>query len=384
LPVSAGTSTTVNRALRLINEGALDTGSAAELAERLGLTDRHLRRLFLEHVGVPPIVVAETRRILFAKKLITETSLPFADIAFASGFQSLRRFNEAMRATYERNPKELRRFEPAEAAAQSAIELKLHYRPPYDWSAFLNFVRYRAIAGLEVVDEESYRRNGIVVRHYAAGNCLVAHIDSANVSRLRGVVEQIRFFFDLRANTREIAAHLRRSPALREVVGKNGGLRLPGCWDPFELAVRAILGQQVTVKGASTLAGRLVERFGAPKPEILAEADLTRIGLTKARAESLRALARAVSDGCLRFDGSVVSSEVIERLCDLPGVGPWTANYIAMRALGDPDAFPASDLGLLKASGATSARRLEELAEAWRPWRSYAALYLWESLRRKD
>ena len=167
LPVSAGTSTTVNRALRLINEGALDTGSAAELAERLGLTDRHLRRLFLEHVGVPPIVVAETRRILFAKKLITETSLPFADIAFASGFQSLRRFNEAMRATYQRNPKELRRFEPLDAATQSAIELKLHYRPPYDWNAFLNFVRHRAIAGLETADAESYRRNGIVVRNNA-------------------------------------------------------------------------------------------------------------------------------------------------------------------------------------------------------------------------
>ncbi len=382
--MSAGTSTTVNRALRLINEGALDTGSAAKLAERLGLTDRHLRRLFLEHVGVPPIVVAETRRILFAKKLITETSLPFADIAFASGFGSLRRFNEAMRATYQRNPKELRRFEPPEAAAQSAIELKLNYRPPYDWDAFLNFVRYRAIAGLEAVDEDSYRRNGIVVRHNAAGNCLIARIDPANVSRLRSVVEQIRFFFDLRANTREIAAHLRKSPVLRGVVGRNGGLRLPGCWDAFELSVRAILGQQVTVKGASTLAARLVERFGPPKPEVLAEADLTRIGLTKARAESLRSLARAVCDGSLRFDGSVVPGDFIERICELPGVGPWTANYIAMRALGDPDAFPASDLGLLKASGVSSARRLEELAEAWRPWRSYAALYLWESLRRKE
>lgn len=384
LPVSAGTSTTVNRALRLINEGALDTASTAKLAERLGLTDRHLRRLFLEHVGVPPIIVAETRRILFAKKLITETSLPFADIAFASGFGSLRRFNEAMRATYQRNPKQLRRFEPLETAAQSAIELKLNYRPPYDWSAFLNFVRFRAIAGLEAVDEESYHRNGIVVRHNADGNCLIARIDPANVSRLRSVVEQIRFFFDLRANTREIAAHLRKSPVLKEVVGRKGGLRLPGCWDAFELAVRAILGQQVTVKGASTLAARLVERFGPPKPEILAEADLTRIGLTKARGESLRALARAVCDGSLRFDGSVVPGEVIERLCELPGVGPWTANYIAMRALGDPDAFPAADLGLLKASGVSSARRLEELAEAWRPWRSYAALYLWESLRRKE
>jgi AraC family transcriptional regulator, regulatory protein of adaptative response / DNA-3-methyladenine glycosylase II len=384
LPVSAGTSTTVNRALRLINEGALDNGSAAQLAERLGLTDRHLRRLFLEHVGVPPIVVAETRRLLFAKKLITETVLPFSDIAFASGYGSLRRFNEAIRETYQRNPKELRRFAPPETGAQSAIELKLNYRPPYNWNAFLNFVSRRAIPGLEIVDGQSYQRNGISVRHSAPENCLIARIDPGNVSRLRAVVEQIRFFFDLRANTREIAAHLRKSPALRGLVGRTGGLRLPGSWDPFELAVRAILGQQVTVKGASTLAGRLVERFGPPKADVLADADLAQIGLTKARAESLRGLARAVCDGQLRFDGSIATTEVIGQMCALPGVGLWTANYVAMRALGDPDAFPASDLGLLKAAGVSSPRRLEELAEAWRPWRSYAALYLWESLRKKE
>jgi AraC family transcriptional regulator of adaptative response / DNA-3-methyladenine glycosylase II len=382
-PVSAGTSTTVNRALRLIHDGALDEGSTAQLAERLGLTDRHLRRLFLEHVGVPPIVVAETRRLLFAKKLITETNLRFAEIAFASGFGSLRRFNEAIRATYQRNPKELRRFAPPESGGESAIELKLNYRPPYNWEAFLRFVSRRAIAGLETVSEDTYQRDGISVRHEPRENCLIACIESANVTRLRAVVEQIRFFFDLRANTREIAAHLRKSPLLKETVARNPGLRLPGCWDPFELAVRAILGQQVTVKGASTLAGRLVEAFGPPKPEILAEADLTRIGLTKARSESLRALARAVAGGTLRFDGSAATADVIEQLCALPGVGAWTANYIAMRALGDPDAFPASDLGLLKAAGISSARRLEEMAEAWRPWRSYAALYLWESLRKK-
>ncbi len=384
LPVSAGTSTTVNRALRLINDGALDNGSAAQLAERLGLTDRHLRRLFLEHVGVPPIVVAETRRLLFAKKLITETALPFSDIAFASGYGSLRRFNEAIRETYRRNPKELRRFTPPEASAQSAIELKLNYRPPYDWSAFLNFVRRRAIPGLEIVGDDTYQRNGISVRHSAPENCLVARIEPANVSRLRAVVEQIRFFFDLRANTREIAAHLRKSPQLKGIVGRSSGLRLPGCWDAFELAVRAILGQQVTVKGASTLAGRLVERFGPPKADVLADADLASIGLPKARAESLRALARALCDGKLRFDGSIATSDVIAQMCELPGVGLWTANYVAMRALGDPDAFPASDLGLLKAAGVTSPRRMEEMAEAWRPWRSYAALYLWESLGKKE
>ena len=383
LPISAGTSTTVNRALRLINEGALDSGSAAQLADRLGLTDRHLRRLFLEHVGVPPVVVAATRRLLFAKRLITETHLAFSNIAFASGYQSLRRFNEAIRDTYERNPMELRRLKPPETGAQSAIELKLNYRPPYDWGAFVHFVSRRAIAGLEVVSEDCYRRNGISVRHNSRENCLVARIDSENVSRLRPAVEQIRFFFDLRANSGEIAAHLRRSPALRGIVPRSGGLRLPGCWDPFELAVRAVLGQQVTVRGASTLAARLVEQFGPPTADKLADADLTGIGLPKARAESLRSLARAVCDGSLRLDGSAAASEVIERLCTLPGIGSWTANYIAMRALGDPDAFPSSDLGLLKAAGASSPRRLEAMAEAWRPWRSYAALYLWESLRTK-
>jgi AraC family transcriptional regulator of adaptative response / DNA-3-methyladenine glycosylase II len=160
-------------------------------------------------------------------------------------------------------------------------------------------------------------------------------------------------------------------------------LRLPGCWDPFELAVRAILGQQVTVRGASTLAARLVAQFGPPKPEVLASADLTSIGLTKARAVSLRSLAGAVAEGSLRLDGSAPAAEVMTRLCELPGIGSWTANYIAMRALGDPDAFPSSDLGLLKAAGVSSPRRLEEMAEAWRPWRSYAALYLWESLRKE-
>jgi AraC family transcriptional regulator of adaptative response / DNA-3-methyladenine glycosylase II len=384
LPVWGGTSATVNRALRLIDGGALDQGSTQELSERLGLTDRHLRRLFLEHVGVPPVVVAQTRRTLFAKKLITETSLPFVEIAFASGFSSLRRFNEALRSTYRRNPKELRRVSPLNGAAEPHVELKLHYRPPYEWEALLAFVRARAIPGLETVDESAYQRGHIVVRHASAENCLIARIEAEDAARLRTIAEQARFFFDLRANATEISGHLGKSRALKDIVKRHPGLRLPGSWDPFELAVRAILGQQVSVKGASTLAGRIVERFGPPRPEVLADADLGSIGLPKARAESIRAFARAVYDGSIRFDDAVASQDMIGRMCELPGIGPWTANYIAMRALGDPDAFPASDLGLLKASGLASPRRLEEIAEAWRPWRSYAALHLWESLRKKD
>jgi AraC family transcriptional regulator of adaptative response / DNA-3-methyladenine glycosylase II len=379
LPVWAGTSTTVNRALRLIEDGALDQGSTEDLAERLGLTDRHLRRLFLEHVGVPPVVVAQTRRVLFAKRLITETNLPFSQIAFASGFSSLRRFNEALRGAYRRNPKELRRIAPPDAPAET-IELKLHYRPPYDWTAFLGFIGPRSIPGLEQVDANSYRRSGVEISQCPGKNSLVARIRPDNVKSLRSTADQVRSLFDLRANTYEIAAHLRKSSPLKTVVKRHPGLRVPGCWDGFELAVRAMLGQQVTVKGATTLAGRLVELFGPPDAARLAEANLTVIGIPKARAESIRVFARAVADGRIRFDGALSSEEMIGRMCELRGIGPWTANYIAMRALGDPDAFPASDLGLLKAAGLSSEKRLAEIAEAWRPWRSYAAMYLWESL----
>jgi AraC family transcriptional regulator, regulatory protein of adaptative response / DNA-3-methyladenine glycosylase II len=380
LPVWAGTSTTVNRALRLIEDGALDQGSTEELAGRLGLTDRHLRRLFLEHVGVPPVAVAQTRRILFAKSLITETNLPFSQVAFAAGFSSLRRFNEALRETYRRNPKELRRMAPPDAPAET-IELKLHYRPPYDWNAFLGFIGPRAIPGLEKVDGNSYRRTGVEITQCSAKNYVIARIQPESIKSLRAIAEQIRSLFDLRANTYEIAAHLGKSSPLKTAVKRHPGLRVPGCWDGFELAVRAMLGQQVTVKGATTLAGRLVERFGPPKAEILADANLTVIGIPRARAESIRGFARAVADGRIGFDGSVSSEEMLGRMCELRGIGPWTANYIAMRALGDPDAFPASDLGLLRAAGLSSQRRLAEIAEAWRPWRSYAAMYLWETLR---
>src|SRR5579871_2186742 len=384
LPAWGGTSSTVSRALRLIDGGALDEGSTEDLAARMGVTDRHLRRLFLEHVGVPPVVVGQTRRILFAKKLITETSLPFSEIAFASGFTSLRRFNEALRATYRRNPKQLRRWSRPEQPKQPDVRLKLYYRPPYNWDAFVRFVEPRAIAGLEEVDASGYRRPGIDVRPCGDEHCLIARIGGGDANGLRAVADRVRFLFDLRANTQEIGKHLSKFPLLGRIVAKRPGLRLPGSWDPFELAVRAILGQQVSVKGASTLAARMVAKFGAPDAKVYADADIASIGLPKARAESIRAFARAMAGGEIRFDEAVSSTELIGRMCELRGIGPWTANYIAMRALADPDAFPAADLGLLKASGAASAARLEEMAEAWRPWRAYAAMYLWETLRERD
>jgi AraC family transcriptional regulator of adaptative response / DNA-3-methyladenine glycosylase II len=381
-PMWAGTSATVSRAMRLIDEGALDNGSASVLAERLGLTDRHLRRLFLEHVGVPPVAVAQTRRLLFAKKLITETDLPLSEVAFSAGYASLRRFNEAIRQTYNRNPRELRRLK-SDGTGKSSIQLKLNYRPPFDWDAFIGFIGPRAIPGLERIDNECYQRDGISVSHNPAANCLIAKIEPEHTKNLRRIAERIRFFFDLRSNAGEIGDQLIKSSLLKPVVTKHPGLRIPGSFDGFELAIRAMLGQQVTVKGATTLGGRMVARFGKLDPQRIAEDDLSTIGLTKARAETIRSFARAVCDGRVCFDASVSSQEMIGRMCELPGIGPWTANYIAMRALGDPDAFPASDLGLLKAAGITSARKLEDLSESWRPWRAYAAFYLWESLRER-
>jgi len=271
-------------------------------------------------------------------------------------------------------------------AAATAHPWKLEYRAPYDWDAFLGFVGPRAIPGIECVEGVAYKRAGMVVTHSVAGKCL--QVVAGGERDLGAVMGRAAIFFDVDANPREIGRHLSKSAVLKKMVARHPGLRVPGAWDGFELAVRAMLGQQVTVKGATTLAGRLVARFGAPKPEILADAELTVIGIPKARAESIRAFARAVADGYIRLDGPLdgarSSAETIERMCELPGIGPWTANYIAMRALGDGDAFPASDLGLLKAAGIVPARRLMEMAEAWRPWRAYAAMHLWESLRERN
>jgi AraC family transcriptional regulator of adaptative response / DNA-3-methyladenine glycosylase II len=254
------------------------------------------------------------------------------------------------------------------------VGLELDYQPPYDWAAFLRFVAPRAITGIEKVDADTYHRCGVTVRKDQDRDRLIVSNAASSI------LSQARFFFDLDTDPRVVAAHLGKSRLLKKIVGGHPGLRVPRCWDPFELAMRAILGQQVSVKGASTLAGRMVQRFGPPQAHVLADANLAKIGLPKARADSIRSFARAVCDQRIRFDRSASSAEMIGRMCELPGIGPWTANYIAMRALGDPDAFPASDLGLLKAAHAPSPRKLEDIAERWRPWRAYAAMYLWSSL----
>jgi len=398
-PAWLGTPNTVARALRLISEGGLEDGGVEVLAERLGVGSRHLRRLFLQHLGATPRAVAQTRRLHFAKKLIDETRLPMSEIALSAGFGCIRRFNATIRDVYHRTPTQIRRLARQTGAPSDHQYLfRLRFRPPYNWDGMLAFLKARATPGIEVVELGAYRRsislNGshghFEVSLDEANHALIARVQFGDTRSLFFIVERIRAMFDLNADWAAIVGNLKTDPALTPRLQAAPGLRVPGCWDGFELAVRAVLGQQITVKGATVLAGRMVAAFGQPfsaasglthlfpSPKVLAGARLTSIGLPGARAETIRALARAVCDGQISFEDVVDSEQLLARLCEIPGIGRWTAQYIAMRALGEPDAFPSGDLGLMRALALGSTRDLEQRAETWRPWRAYAALYLWQ------
>jgi AraC family transcriptional regulator, regulatory protein of adaptative response / DNA-3-methyladenine glycosylase II len=368
------------------------------LAERLGVGSRHLRRLFVRHLGATPSAVAQTRRLHFAKKLIDETRLPFGQIALASGFGCVRRFNDAIRKTYKRTPTQIRRL-----VRQTAVPLEnqyvfhLRFRPPYQWPFLLSFLAARATPGVEAVESGCYMRSisvdGVAgyfeVLFDQEHDSLRVQIQFSEPGSLFYIIERIRRMFDLNADWSAIGLAFEKDPALAGLIERAPGVRVPGCWNGFELAIRAILGQQITVRGATTLAGRIVEKFGPmfagvgsvtrlfPGPEVLAEADLDGIGLTRSRAQTIRALARAVCDGRVRFDGVIDLDLFLEQLTEIPGIGQWTAQYVAMRALGEPDAFPPGDLALLSALQLPNSKELERRAEAWRPWRAYAAMYLW-------
>jgi AraC family transcriptional regulator of adaptative response / DNA-3-methyladenine glycosylase II len=402
-PAWLGTSAVVRRALRLINDGWLDGASVDALAATVGVGSRHLHRLFIQHVGASPIVVAQTRRVQFAKRLIDETDLPMTEIALAAGFGSLRRFNDAFQKTYARPPRELRRLRRRGMAAEAGeVVLRLAFRPPYDWEQVLGFLRLRAVPGVETVDERGYQRTVATRDGHAVVQVRPLDDDNALELRVRGVAPDALFhvsssarrMFDLAADPARIALAFRSDPLLGRLVRDRPGLRIPGVWDAFECAVRAILGQQVSVAAGRTFASRLVRLVGQPvagetnglthvfpSARDLADADLESIGLTTARAAALRALACAVAGGRLDLGGP--PDEVTAAIAALPGCGPWTAQYVGLRGLGDPDAFPASDLVLRRSAGAPgpppSPAALEARAERWRPWRGYAVLHLWRA-----
>lgn len=398
-----GTAATVSRALKLIEAGTLDANDVGSLAERLGIGERQLRRLFRKHVGAAPVAVAQSHRVLLAKQLIHQTDLSMIEVALASGFGSVRRFNEVFQRLYQRPPRELRSRTAAPAPA-AEIELLLPYRPPYDWAAMLQFLRARAIAGLEAVTAESYSRvieidnvaGSITVAHAPERFALRATVRFPRLSALSAIIARIRRMFDLSAEPGAIVSALCADSVLAPIVAARPGLRLPGAWDGFETAVRAVLGQQITLKGATQLAGRVVAALGTPvaestdlpglthafpRPERFGNGALSGMGIPKARAAAIAGISAARRADARLFDPCRDLNEAVARLKNLPGVGEWTAQYIAMRALGESDAFLAADVGVQRKfvmlGRRLSASALLAHAERWRPWRAYAVLHLW-------
>ncbi|MEW9546998.1 AlkA N-terminal domain-containing protein [Nonomuraea sp. NPDC050783] len=378
----------IGRALRLIDDGAADEQGVAGLARRLHITERHLHRLFVAELGAGPLAVARTKRLLLAKQLLTETGLPVTDVAFAAGFGSVRQFNATMRETYGFTPSELRataagRRPDSLTGPAGALRLRLHRREPYDADGVLAFLAARAIPGLESADGTSYTRavpGGTITLTPLPGH-VALDVTVADTRQLARVVARCRRLLDLDADPEAISEALGRT-SLRPLVAARPGLRVPGAFDGFELAVRAVVGQQVSVAGARTLLGRIVARAAAPDglfptPDRLLETDLTGLGLTGRRVATLKDLAARLVEGRLDLDGGQDPAEAVAELLDVPGIGPWTAGYVALRALRDPDAWPAGDLVLRKRMAALGIP--DDETERWRPWRAYAALHLWSS-----
>ena len=413
------TSRLAQAAAGLIEDRALDEEGLDAVAARLGITDRHLRRAFGAEFGVSPVEYAQTQRLLLAKRLLTDTALPVTEVAYASGFRSLRRFNALFKERYRLQPTRLRRHmkdagkETAGAASPDALQFELSYRPPYDWPALSAFLGARAIAGVEAVEEGRYRRS---VRVEVDGNDRTGWIEiapsakkpalrvavSASLSKaLPPVLSRVKALMDLACNPAEVAQALGALEAgsLAALARRHPGLRVPGAFCGFEVAVRAILGQQVSVAAARTVAGRFAAAFGEPLATPFASiatifpsasriagvpyGQIARLGMPGARAKSLVALARAVAGGELELTPNADIDATLEKLRALPGVGEWTAQYIAMRALAWPDAFPHTDLGVLRALNTRDPHKALAAAEAWRPWRAYAVMHLWNPLAKE-
>jgi AraC family transcriptional regulator of adaptative response / DNA-3-methyladenine glycosylase II len=397
-PVDA-VSRLVGAAMAGIEEHALSSARVGDLAASLGVSDRHLRRVTESELGVSPIELAQTQRLLLAKRLLRETSLTLTDIAFASGFGSVRRFNALFKSRYALSPRAIR----GRTIDTDTLSVQLEFRPPLAWKSLLAYLRLRAIPGVEMADETHYRRTvaigaakgWIAVSMHPGNGALNLEISPPLTPVIGAVIGRVKQLFDLGAAPDSVRAVLRHDEILAATVRRLPGLRVAGAFDGFELAVRTVLGQQISVKGASTLAGRWAQSFGEPiatpyaqlnrvsptaeRTAAVAAGEIAALGMVGSRAHCVAGLAQAVSQRkiVLAFASNVEAQ--IESLMSLPGIGHWTANYIAMRALHWPDAFPTGDLVLMRAAGANQ-RQLQQRSEAWRPWRAYAAHYLWQSL----
>jgi AraC family transcriptional regulator, regulatory protein of adaptative response / DNA-3-methyladenine glycosylase II len=371
----------VAAAIARIDEGYLNEASVDDLAAELGVAGRHLRRVVGAVLGVSPAELAHTRRLALAKQLLHDTDLPVTRIALTAGFGSLRRFNAAFRAAFGAPPSRLRRGAPPR---ERGLLLRLGYRPPLDWRRLLAFLAGRAVPGVEAIDVAagSYRRDGLVVRDDPARACLRVEVAPHLAGRAMAVSARLRALFDLDAHPEAIAGALGRDRRLGPAVRARPGLRIPGAYDPLEVAVRAVLGQQVAVRAATTLMARIT----AAIPDLAAARvdDVAALGIPGRRAAAVVALARAVADGAIRLGRGVDPVATTAALEAIPGIGPWTAHYVVMRAVGWPDAFVAGDLVVRRALGGVTAAEASRIADAWRPWRAYAVLHLWTASSEGD
>jgi AraC family transcriptional regulator, regulatory protein of adaptative response / DNA-3-methyladenine glycosylase II len=405
-PAWIGAPYKVSKALQLLARGNLDSCSVAALAAQLSIGPRQLSRLFQQYVGASPVAVAQTQRLHFAKKLVDETNLRLSEVCFAAGFGSVRRFNAVFQSTYGRSPKELRKGTRGKAiSAEEGIQVRLSYRPPLDWKSMLAYLDYRKIPGVEYVDlaRNAYYRTiafedcvgDIAVQFFEAQNSLSLQINFSDTRHLYRIVEKVRLLFDLKADSIEIDRFFQSDALLKKVVHENPGTRVTGCWDGLEVTVRAILGQQVTVKAATTLAARVAEKYGNsyrcanaylnrifPTARTLATAELDGLGIVTQRVAAIKSVADKIDRQEIVFDGLLETEEFVRRVCEIKGIGDWTAYYIALRVLNDPNAFPYSDLILRRAAapkGETlTPKILLQRAEIWKPWRAYAVILLWK------
>jgi AraC family transcriptional regulator, regulatory protein of adaptative response / DNA-3-methyladenine glycosylase II len=397
-PVDA-VSRLVGAAMAGIEEHALSSARVGDLAASLGVSDRHLRRVTEAELGVSPIELAQTQRLLLAKRLLRETNLSQTDIAFASGFGSVRRFNALFKSRYGLSPRAVR----GRTIDTDTLNVQLEFRPPLAWESLLEYLRLRAIPGVEMTDATHYRRTvaigtakgWIAVSMHEGGSALNLEISPSLTPVIGAVIGRVKQLCDLGAAPDSVGKVLKEDEILAPTVRRLPGLRVAGAFDGFELAVRSVLGQQVSVKGASTIAGRWVSAFGEPivtpyeslnrvspsaeRMSEVAAGELAALGMVGMRARCLAGLAQAVAQRKIVLSYASNVEEQIETLMSLPGIGHWTANYIAMRALHWPDAFPTGDLVLMRAANSNQ-RQLQQRSEAWRPWRAYAAHYLWQSI----
>lgn len=371
--------------------------STEKIAERLGISERHLRRILQTVYGVSPREIAKTQKLLTAKRLLTDTSLSLTEIAFASGFKSVRSFNHQFKTHYAMAPSKLRLNSSTQKT--DLITLKLSYRPPLAWEQMLAFLKNRAISGVEEIQEDEYRRTIEVseltgwIRVHKDHEHLVLTIPYELLPATNSIVLRVNRLFDLEANPNLIANQLSNGPILKSALEKHAGLRVPGAFSEFEICVRAIVGQLVSVKSASTIMTRFVYHYGKdiktphkslnkimPTPALVSSLkveDLVKIGLTRIKANAIIALANSMKNRELDFNSSLTPEELSKKLLAIRGIGPWTASYIGMRVMRNPDAFPSSDLVLRKVLGIKNIKEIEELSKDWQPWRAYAAMYLW-------